>query len=399
MVDSTDQFKINSLIPELRFPEFDSIWFSKKLEEIALRGSGHTPNKKKPEYYDGEIKWVSLADSSQLDNGYIYETKTKVSQDGINNSSAVIHPKESVLLSRDAGVGKSAVMSEDMAVSQHFIVWNGKPNQLDNWFFYYKLQILKPIFERMAVGNTIKTIGLPYFKKLKIIVPDFKEQQKIANFLTAIDQRITLLKQKKKALEQYKKGLMQKIFSQEIRFLDDGNDYPDWESKKVSDLFEVTRGQVLAMRNTEPHATDFCKYPVYSSQTKDKGLAGYYKEYLFENAITWTTDGANAGETNFREGRFYCTNVCGVLINNVGYANNFMAALINSISRRYVSYVGNPKLMNNVMSSIKLTVPCVEEQQKIAQCLSAIDQSINQLTSQIDQNTQFKKGLLQRMFV
>src|ERR1700687_2738384 len=89
-------------IPRLRFPEFHDApeWKEKKLENLAKRGSGHTPSKAKPEYYDGGIKWVSLADSKRLDCGLILETEIEISEQGIENSSAVLHPAGSVLISR-----------------------------------------------------------------------------------------------------------------------------------------------------------------------------------------------------------------------------------------------------------------------------------------------------------
>jgi len=155
--------KKKTLIPQLRFQEFDGVWKEILLEDFAKRGSGHTPNKSYPEYYNGEINWISLTDSKKLDNGYIEFTNTKITQLGLDNSSAVLHPAGSVLLSRDAGVGKSAVMKHSMAVSQHFIVWSPKENVSSNWFLYNVLQILKPEFERIAIGNTIKTIGLPFY--------------------------------------------------------------------------------------------------------------------------------------------------------------------------------------------------------------------------------------------
>jgi hypothetical protein len=141
-------------------------------------------------------------------------------------------------------------------------------------------------------------------------------------------------------------------------------------------------------------------YPVYSSQTKNNGLAGYYNEFLYENAITWTTDGANAGEVNYRKEKFYCTNVCGVLISEKGYANKCIAELINSVSKNYVSYVGNPKLMNGVMGSIKIQIPTEQkEQQKIADCLLSLDEKITAETEQVTQLQQHKKGLLQQLLV
>jgi type I restriction enzyme S subunit len=200
--------------PRLRFPEFQKAgeWVDEKLEDLAKRGSGHTPNKVKDEYYNGGIKWVSLADSKRLDQGLISETSIEISEQGIKNSSAVLHPAGSVILSRDAGVGKSAVMSESMAVSQHFIVWTCNNRRLSNWFLYYILQIKKPLFESIASGSTIKTIGLPFFKEMRITVPHVTEQQRIADCLTSLDDLIAAQTQKLQALKTHKKGLMQRLF-------------------------------------------------------------------------------------------------------------------------------------------------------------------------------------------
>ena len=200
--------------PRLRFPEFQgaTAWTMEKLENLAKRGSGHTPSKSVPEYYGGGVKWVSLADSKRLDAGLISETETNISELGIKNSSAVLHPAGTVLISRDAGVGKSAVMAVPMAVSQHFIVWVCDNQKLCNWFLYYLLQFMKPIFERIATGSTIKTIGLPFFKELSIAVPSVSEQQRIADCLTALDTLITAATQELETLKTHKKGLMQQLF-------------------------------------------------------------------------------------------------------------------------------------------------------------------------------------------
>lgn len=201
-------------VPRLRFSEFlyAGQWQNYKVEEVATRGSGHTPNKKYPSYYNGGIKWVSLADSDKLDNGYIFKTKHEISEEGLKNSSAVLHSPGTVILSRDAGVGKSGVLYSPMAVSQHFIAWSCEELKLSNWFFYYFLQKMKPIFESIAVGNTIKTIGLSYFKSMMIIAPALKEQQKIADCLKSVDDLIVAHTKKLDALKDHKKGLMQQLF-------------------------------------------------------------------------------------------------------------------------------------------------------------------------------------------
>jgi len=171
-----------------------------------------------------------------------------------------------------------------------------------------------------------------------------------------------------------------------------------WEQKDVGDVFRVTRGEVLSMRLVQESRTNEMPYPVYSSQTKNNGLSGYYSDFLFEDAITWTTDGANAGDVNFRTGKFFCTNVCGVLLNTDGFANPCIAALINSVSRKYVSYVGNPKLMNGVMSKIGIPFPSDAEQQKIAECLSSVGEVIAAQARKLDALKTHKKGLMQQLF-
>lgn len=168
--------------------------------------------------------------------------------------------------------------------------------------------------------------------------------------------------------------------------------------KAVGDVFEVTRGKVLAMTLVKEDASSDAPYPVYSSQTKSKGLAGYYSEYLYRDAITWTTDGANAGDVNFRSGPFYCTNVCGVLVNTRGYANACVAALLNGVTRSHVSYVGNPKLMNGVMEKIEIPFPSPQEQQRIAECLSSLDALITAESDKLEALKHHKRGLMQQLF-
>ncbi|KKB69764.1 type I restriction modification DNA specificity domain protein [Burkholderia pseudomallei MSHR1079] len=203
-------------IPRLRFPKFRDAgdWAEEKLESLADRGSGHTPSKSNPEYYGGGIKWVSLADSKRLDCGVISNTEIEISEQGIKNSSAVLHPAGTVILSRDAGVGKSAIMGAPMAVSQHFIAWACNSGRLLNWFLYYELQRSKPLFERVATGSTIKTIGLPFFVEMKIKLPLPPEQKKIADCLFSLDELIAAQSRKIEALKVHKKGLLQQLFSE-----------------------------------------------------------------------------------------------------------------------------------------------------------------------------------------
>ena len=165
-------------------------------------------------------------------------------------------------------------------------------------------------------------------------------------------------------------------------------------------MFKVTRGYVLAATLTEENQTDEMPYPVYSSQTKDDGLMGYYKDFLYENAITWTTDGANAGTVNYRAGKFYCTNVCGVLISNEVKTSKMIAEALNNVAKNYVSYVGNPKLMNNVMADIEIMIPVSSlEQEKVSNLFAVLDNLITLHQRRLDNLTKYKKGLLQQLFI
>lgn len=164
-------------------------WTLTHLDAVAKRGSGHTPNKKIAAYWGGSIKWVSLQDTKRLDKVYISETSETITPEGIANSSAVLHPVGTVVLTRDATVGRSAITTSEMAVSQHLMAYVCGP-KLNTLFLYYWLQRMKPIFERIGAGSTIKTIGLPFFKGLRIALPPMDEQIEIAAQMSEVDSLI-----------------------------------------------------------------------------------------------------------------------------------------------------------------------------------------------------------------
>ena len=138
---------------------------------------------------------------------------------------------------------------------------------------------------------------------------------------------------------------------------------------------------------------------MYSSQTLNYGLLGYYKKFLFNNAITWTTDGANAGTVSYRNAEFYCTNVCGVLVSNNGHTNKCAAEALNKIAFKYVSKVGNPKLMNNVMSEIEFLLPkTIKEQEKISKLFASLDSLVALHQRKCEKLKNIKKALLEKMF-
>lgn len=255
-----------------------------------------------------------------------------------------------------------------------------------------------------CTGTSYPAINSTELSKIKVGIPkDLKESEKIGDVLRTIDNIINKIIEKIEKLQSYKQSMLQKMFPKEgekvpeIRF--EGFE-GEWEEKLIKNIFKVTRGNVLSTKNISACKSNRCIYPVYSSQTQNNGLLGYYNEFLFENAITWTTDGANAGTVKFRKGKFYSTNVNGVLLSEEGYANYCISEILNREAYKHVSYVGNPKLMNNVMEKIKIKIPnSIDEQEKISEIIEKIDKKITLQQEKLDTYKNLKKTLLDKMFV
>lgn len=402
--------------PKLRFPEFRDNWKNKYFKEIYSFRSTNSLSRDRLNYENGLVKNIHYGDIHSKFNSLFKILNEQVPY--INNDISLEKiPNENYLKEKDLVIADASEDYNDIGKCLEIIDLNdqdvlaglhtfiARPDLHDmalgfgNYLMksdYSKIQI-----KTIAQGTKVLSISTTRLSEIKLNIPSLEEQIKIANFLSSVDEKLNLLKEKKELLEDFKKGVMQKIFNQDIRFKDDnGNDFEDWEEKQIKNIFKVTRGTVLSMLKVKEHIQDNFIYPVYSSQTKQKGLAGYYSSYLFENAITWTTDGAGAGDVKYRQGKFYCTNVCGVLLNEDGYCNLFIAELLNSVSRKYVSYIGNPKLMNNVMADITIYIPSsIKEQNKISAFLSSIDEKIELVSNQILDTQEYKRGLLQQMFV
>ncbi len=166
---------------------------------------------------------------------------------------------------------------------------------------------------------------------------------------------------------------------------------------KSRDIFQVTRGNVLSTTKIEKKQSKISHYPVYSSQTQNNGLLGYYSDYLFDTAITWTTDGANAGTVNYREGKFYSTNVNGVLISKEGYACKAVAEILDLEAWKHVSKVGNPKLMNNVMSNIEILISNnIKELEMLSLFFTNLDDQIKTEEKKARKTKENERGLFRR---
>ena len=380
----------NDTQPEIRFPGFTEDWEQRKLIDLVVRLNKSTNSSRLPKVEFEDI----VAGEGRLNKD--------VSQKFDNRKGIEFLPND-ILYGKLRPYLKNWLKATFTGVAiGDFWVFRAKKSDSD---FVYSL-IQADRYQKAANDTSGTKMPRSDWKKVSdtvfYIPNDLKEQQKIGIFFKKLDDTITLHQRKLDLLKETKKGFLQKMFPKngakvpEIRF---PGFTEDWEERKVGEIFKVTRGQVLAATETSESITEKNIYPVYSSQTKNDGLMGYYSDYLFDTAITWTTDGANAGTVNYRNGKFYSTNVNGVLLSDKGYANKAVAEIINRIAWKHVSKVGNPKLMNNVMSEITITIPSVEEQETISRFFTQLDSTITLHERELDLLKETKKGFLQKMFV
>lgn len=163
-----------------------SRWATPPIRRVSQLGTGHTPSRQHPEYWtDCTVPWITLADVWQLRDGtqrVISETQELISAEGLANSAAVLHPMGSVILSRTASVGFSAIMGTSMATSQDFAVWTCGPNLVPE-FLLYVLRAMEPDLRRLVAGSTHKTIYMPDIESLRTPLPLVDQQRRIADFL------------------------------------------------------------------------------------------------------------------------------------------------------------------------------------------------------------------------
>ncbi len=379
-----------NLKPQLRFPEFEGEWEEKRLGKIGEYIGGGTPDTFIEEYWQGDIPWVSSSDIHE-DSIHKIEKTRFITKKAIAESATKLIPKGSILIISRVGIGKFAIADEELCTSQDFTSLITDENE---YFLGYYFKNKANRFISLSQGTSIKGFSTKDIKSTKFNIPPLAEQTKIANFLTAVDKRINLLQKKKAELEQYKKGIMQKLFSQTIRFKDEnGNDFPDWEEKKLGEVCEKKSSNISANSLNESGGL----YKIY-------GATGYLQNVSFykekEPYISIVKDGAGVGRTLLCDGK---TSVLGTLDVLRPKDNNnlyFLFFLVNKIHfTKYITGSTIPHIYYRDYSNEKLFIPQLSEQTKIANFLSSIGKSIEKLGNQIETTTKFKQGLLQKMFV
>lgn len=402
------------LVPEIRFPAYEDVWIRKRLDEIAKieRGRFSPRPRNNPIYYNGNVPFVQTGDVVHS-NGKIINYSQTLNKEGLKVSK--LFPKGTILITIAANIGYSGVLQMDMACPDSLIGLTCKSSS-NNYFLNYLLLKEQPKIDYLAVSAAQKNINIEFLKPYKFILPSLPEQQKIATFLTSIDERIQLLEKKKESLEDYKKGIMQKIFSQEIRFKDeDGNDYPEWEDKKLDKVFSGLKGKGLSKDKLEVKGANKCilygeLYTVYPEVIKkiisftntNEGVLSKENDLLVP--CSTTTSGIDlANVTALKENNILIGGDITILRPKKVVVSEFFAYYLSNFKKIELARFGQGTtivhLYYNHFKVLKIDIPHVNEQQKIASFLSSIEDSIEQVVQQIEHSKTYKKGLLQKMFV
>ncbi len=377
-------------IPKLRFKEFNDEWTCIELSKITSDISYGMGLASKD--YDGKNKYIRITDIDEETNRY--SNKDIVSPDGKLEDKYLVNKNDILFARTGASTGKTYLYNESdgklyfagfliraniINHDANFIFQQTKSNKYNKWVRIMSMRSGQPGINSKEYGS------------YKFSVTSLEEEIKISKVMQLLDKKIELQTKKIEALKLFKKGLIARFKS----------DQSKWKEYKISNIFKITRGIVIPKNNLSDKYKNNYIYPVYSSQTSNNGIFGYDKTYDFDGKyLTWTTDGANAGKVFFRNGKFRCTNVCGVLYNdNSLYVNELTAELLNLETPKHVSYVGNPKLMNNIMSNIKISLPNKNESENMSSILKKINTKVALEVSKLDKLQDLKKGLMQNMFV
>jgi type I restriction enzyme S subunit len=274
--------------------------------------------------------------------------------------------------------------------------------------FLFKSNNVRLQVQKESQGSKVLSINVGRISGIKISFPTLQEQTKIATFLTAVDEKLQALKQKKSLLEQYKKGVMQKIFSQELRFKDDnGKAFADWNYKNGNAIFQSISDKkhnsdlpILAITQ------EFGAIPRdlidYTVSVTDKSVESYKVVQIGDFIISLRSFQGGIEYSNYKG---ICSPAYIILrphiqINNFFFKTYFKTESYIKELQKNLEGIRDGKMISfKYFSDIKLPLPSLEEQTKIATFLSTIDDKINQCQAQITNTEVWKKGLLQGMFV
>jgi type I restriction enzyme S subunit len=406
------------LIPALRFNEFDGYWNNQLLGNVVSKvGSGSTPSGGVQVYQKTGIPFIRsqnvTGNKLVLDNTHISESIN------LKMKGSIVKPHDILLNITGGSIGRSCVVASDFDignVNQHVCIIRLKsdytPRFLQPFLASHKGQ--KLLYQGMT-GSGREGINFQSIRLFKLNLPSLPEQQKIASFLSTVDEKIQQLNKKKALLVDYKKGVMQQLFSGQLRFKDEnGEAYPDWKPRKMSEVlfehklnstgnevvFSVSvhkglvnqvehLGRVFAAKNTDNYNLVQPGDIVYTKSPTGSFPLGIIKQSKIDkNVIVSPLYGIFTPET---EGLGYMFNVFFESPINV---KNYLASIIQKGAKNTIN------ITNTTFLSKKMKLPVSkEEQNRIGDFLKEIDTKISITKNQITQTQTFKKGLLQQMFV
>lgn len=376
-------------VPKLRFKEFIDEWEEKKLGDIIeISNLKYNPLKEKESYPCIELESLSQ------ETGKLLNIFDSLKQKSIKNK----FQKEEVLFGKLRPYLKKYYFTEFEGVcSSEIWVFTSKINIKK--FLYYFIQTEK----FLSLSNTTSGTKMPradwnLMKGENFLIPYLEEQEKIANFLSSVDKKISLTEEKLELFREYKKGVMQKIFSQELRFKDnEGNDYPEWEEKRLEEVVNINKGKQLNKEFLEERGD----FPVINGGILPSGYTDKYN--TLANTITISEGGNSCGYVNFIKNNFWAGGHCYTLekIFEIDYKYLYQLLKHNEINIMELRVgSGLPNIQKNAINNYKILVSIsIEEQEKIANFLSSIDEKIENIEKEIEELKEFKKGLLQQMFV
>ena len=405
----------NRLVPQLRFSEFEGVWEEKKLGEVSQNiGYGMNASAKS---FDGVNQYIRITDIDEASRKF--RPNPLSSPEGEIEGNFLLNEGDILFTRTGASVGKSYMYDKQdgkllfagflirfniVKANPNFIFLQTFLEKYNKWVHVYSMRSGQP------------GLNAEEYKSLKILLPQPKEQQKIANFLTTIDIRIQILEKRKSFLEQYKKGVMQKIFKQELRFKDEnGNAFRRWEKTQLSAIAERVKtknkidNQNVLTISAQLGLVSQLEY--FNKSVSAKNLTGYYliekNDFAYNKSYSKGYPmGAIKRLDKYDLGVVSTLYICFRFNEKVSldFMEQYFDAGLQNREIEKVAQEGarNHGLLNigvNDFFEIDLTIPSLEEQTKIANFLSAIDKNIALVNTKIEQTKTYKKGLLQQMFV
>jgi len=391
--------------PQLRFPEFGDVWKERKLGEVFEQFS------KKSKVQD-EYEVLTSARSGLVRQHEYYDNNRITERDNIGFN---ILP-QNYLTYRSRSDDRRFYFNENTLgitgiVSVYYPVF--RIAEGDNRFFRELFERHKDYLGKFSVGTSQTVLSYNELKKVRLHLPSLPEQKKIADFLEAVDGKLVALREKEAALTRFKRGLMQALFSQTLRFTrDDGSNYPDWEERRLGTL-----GRFIGGGTPDTDIKDYWKGDipwVSSSDVLEADLTGptisrwITNEAIEASATKLVPSGSILIVTRVGVGKLTIANC------DLCTSQDFTNFIPTGVDARFIGYnlLNEPKkllrlcqgtsikgLTTDDLKDLVLKIPCADEQHKIVFLLSAVDAKIDAVTEQITQLDAFKKGLLQQMFV